>query len=378
MKVILLASHVSETPGGPFEKFYLFLKNRYTIYRIIHPISLSTQQKSKIDFKSKTKEFKIFPIFQYPLEGIYSLTNWLLHFKLPPQIDIAICFDSLSYFHLYMFKKIFRIKKIVYYNVDYSKKRFKNPVLNIIYKKITFFSFITCDYFFSFSNKFIDEVDPKGKYSSKHIPLKPLVDLSMMGKKRQRIKNSLLYIGSIDYATSDFGPLLSALKRLQKENISFRLDIYSKVHKESTLPKTVKKLGLEKNIFFKGTVDNETLTKKVLPRYMIGVAPYATLKSNKSPDHAFMNKDLTGRIVEYIAAGLPVVSTQLIEAFELIDKNEFGYSIVDPKDWYGGIKTLLTNPRTYKKLSKNALIFAKNYDARTILTPVFRGILGKH
>lgn len=375
MKVILLVSHVSETPGGPLDKFYLYLKEKYKVYRILHPISLTTKQKSSIDVGKKLILFKITPLFQYPLEGLYALVIWYKYFKIAPKIDLAICFDSLAYFHTFLWKKILRIDKIVYYNVDYSKKRFSNFFMNTIYQAITKFSYITCDYFFSFSNKFLEEIDPLGKYSSKHVFLKPIIDLKSIKRGIKKNPGSLVYIGALDYGTTDFQPMLEALKRLKEENIIFRLDIYSKVKPNSPIRNAIKKFLLEDNIFFRGTVDNQTLSQKILPQYTIGVAPYATKSSSSSPDHAFMNKDLTGRLVEYIGAGLPIISTQITDAFRIIDEHKIGFSVVSSQDWYHAIKTLLTNRAVYKKFRNNAVAFAKNYDADMLLTPVFRKIL---
>ncbi len=374
MKTILLVSHVSETPGGPLEKFHQYLKNKSTVYKITHPITLTTAQESTIDFGKKIFQFKIPPFLQYLLEGMYTLRFWYAYFKKPPRINLAICFDSLSFFHILLCKKFLHIDTIVYYNVDYSKKRFSNFFMNSIYQLITKFSYYTCDYFFSFNNKFIDDIDPKGKYSYKQVILKPLILLKPLSSVK-KILHSLIYIGAIDYQTTDFKSLFLALDHLKKENIVFRLDIYSNVSPTNPIYGIIKKLSLEKNIFFKGTVDNITLTEKILPRYCIGVAPYATKSNPSSPDHAFMNKDLTGRIIEFIGTGLPVVSTRLVEEFEMIDANKFGFSVLTPEEWYQSLKKLLTNEDLYKEYSKNAYSFAKHYDAETILPPVFKKIL---
>lgn len=374
MKKILLVSHISDTPGGPFEKFRQYLQDKYILYKITHPISLNSEKKSTIDVGEKIFRFKIPSFLQYPLEGVYTLVIWYSFFKNPQKIDLAICFDSLAYFHTYLLKKLLGIEKIVYYNVDYSKKRFSNVIMNFIYHKITRFSYYTCDYFFSFNNKFIEEIDPAGKYSYKQINLKPLILLRPLPKLK-KIPYSLIYIGAIDYRTTDFEPMFLALGRLRKENIAFRLDIYSNISSTSPIHDFIKKLSLEKNIFFKGTVDNITLTEKILPRYYIGVAPYATKDNPSSPDHAFMNKDLTGRVVEFIGAGLPVVGTRIIDEFRMIDNNKFGFSVISVNDWYRALKTLLKNEALYKDYSKNAYSFAKNYDASILLKPIFSKIL---
>lgn len=373
MKTILLVSHVSETPGGPLDKFYAYLKEKYKVYRILHPILTTTDQKSAIDLGKKLIQYKIPSSLQYPLESLYTLVIWYRYFKTAPKIDLAICFDSLSYFHTYLCKKILRIDKIVYYNVDYSKKRFSNIFMNSVYQSITKFSYITCDYFFSFRNKFVEEVDPDGKYSNKHIVISTIIDLKSIKKGLKKYSNSLVYAGTIDYGTIDFGPLLEALTRLDKENVPFTLDLYGVASSGNPLQKEVNKRHLNKKIFFRGAVDNELLTQELLPLYTLGVAPYTTERT--SPDHAFMNQDLTGKLVDYIGAGLPIISTRINDSFRLIDENKIGFSVVTIQDWYYALKTLLAGKSVYKTYSKNALLFAKNYDADSILIPLFQSIL---
>ena len=376
MKTVLLVSHVS-TVHGPPNKFYKYLKDKYKVYAIFHPMAPKDNQKSVICNGKKEFMFKIPPAIQYPSEGIYGLILWYKHFKLPPKIDLAICFDSLAYFHTYLSKIFLRIDKIAYYNVDYSKKRFSNVFMNAIYQYITKFSYVTCDYFFAFSNKFVEEVDPTGKYAYKHFAIKPTIDLKSIKRNIKKYPYSLVYAGSIDYGTINFSQLLEALSRLKKENISFILDIYGKTDTQSTIRNKIRALNLDDRIFFRGVLDNYILTSAILAKYTIGIASYATTSDAHTPDHSFMNKGLTGKLVDYIGAGLPIISTRINDSFLLIDKNKIGFSVIDADDWYKSIKTLFFDKSLYKIYSKNALRFAKNYDTDKLLEPVFRKILLK-
>jgi glycosyltransferase involved in cell wall biosynthesis len=373
-KTLLLVSHVSEYPGGPLEKFYQYLKEYYTVYKVTHPITLTTNQKSSIDFEKKHVSFKIPPFAQYLFEGTITLLAWYKYFKLPPKIDLAICFDSLSYLHTYLSKAFLRIDKIVYYNVDYSKKRFSNFFMNTIYQAITRFSYITCDYFFSFDNKFLDDIDPYKRFSAKHIIIKPLIDLRSIHTKVRKFPKSLVYVGSLDYATVDFTFFLQALKKLKDEEVAFTLSVFGNKSSSNPIHKEIRSLKLKERIIFHGVIENDKLTQDILPRYTIGIAPYALNTNPHAPDHAFMNKDLTGRIVEYIGVGLPVISTRITPAFRVIDEKQIGFSVTNTEEWYSAIKALLTNKTLYKRYSKNARHFAKNYASDTILRPIFRRI----
>lgn len=375
MKKVLLVSHTSGLPGGPPDKFYAYLKDRYKVCRIIHPLFPTTNQKSIIHNGNKRLEFKIPALLQYSLESVYILFYWYKNFK-NSKIDLAICFDSLAFLHIYLSRKFLRIGKIVFYNVDYSKQRFSNFLLNAIYQSITKFSYITCDYFFSFSNRFVEEIDPLRKYRYKHFALKTTIDFSIK-RSIKKIPNSIIYAGMLDYGSIDFHPFLQALKRLKEENVPYYFDIYGKTDPKSKIQKEIRKLNLQDKIFFKGITDNQTLTQKILPHYTIGVAPYAAVWDESFPDYLFMKDDLGEKLVDYIGAGLPIISTRVNDSFKKIDENKIGFSVVSSKEWYQAIKSLLINKTLYKKFSKNAQIFARQYDTDTLLSPIFKEILHK-
>ena len=73
-------------------------------------------------------------------------------------------------------------------------------------------------------------------------------------------------------------------------------------------------------MFLKGVVENKILIEEILPRYKIGVCPYATKRDSFAPDHVFLGSDLTAKLVDYIAAGLPVVTTEINDAFNMIEE----------------------------------------------------------
>lgn len=375
MNSILLASHVNEDPG-PINKFYDFLIKKYKVSTITHPLHLNGRVKNTIKFNGKKFLFNIPLLLQYPFEGIITLFFWK---KIAPknyQFNIAICFDPLCFFHLYFLRRFFRIKKIVYYNVDYSKNRYTNPILNFIYQKMNLFAYRKCDYFFSINRRFIEDLDPTEKFIYKNFSITHLTKLSDKNSIRSKKKNSIVYAGTTTY-TIDFDPLFTALKRLTDEGVNFVFDIYGN-DRENILKTKIIKLHLEKNVFLKGVIENKKLTQEILPKYLLGVAPYVTKRNISFPDHAGLGTDLSLKLVEYIAAGLPVVTTRPHAMFDLIVKNKFGYLVKDTHDWYKAILSLLQNKKIYQYYKKNALQYAKNYNEEKILKPIFDKLLAEN
>lgn len=374
MKNVLLIAHHSGTPGGPLDKFHNYLRKNHKIFIVLHPLWLNCGLSSIIQYKGRKLRFTIFPLFQYFLEGLFTLFYLRRFAKDFHKIDLAICFDGLSFFHMHLLRHPLGIKKIVFYNVDYSRIRFHNVIMNYIYKAVNVFSYKKCDYFLSITKQFIEDIDPTGMFAYKNSIVTGVVSRKSISKDVKRVNNSLVFAGSINY-TVDFNPLLIVLKRLKDEKINFRLDIYGTGQSLDKMIKRIHKLKLEDKIFVKGVVENDMLVSTILPRYKIGVCPYLTKDNPSAPDHMFSGIDLTAKLVEYIAVGLPIVTTRLNDYFDVIEKNKFGYLVHSSDDWYNALKKLLSDHTLYKTYRINALKFARNYDEEKVLGPIFKKIL---
>jgi len=372
-KNILLVSHYIKIPGM-VDKYYAYCKRKgYSTWMIKYPLIPSQKIPSKIVSLKKTIDFYIPPFLSYSIEGVVTAIKWM-GIRDRKAIDLAIAFDPLSFIDIYLFRSIYNVKKIVYYNLDYSKKRFPNPLMNFIYKQINLFAFKHCDYFLAVVKMFLEDLDPSGKYAKKTFIVNHPVETSLINFETIRRGEYLVYVGSIGNNV-DFSRLLSALDSLRKEKITFHLDIYGDGYGKKSLEDEVDRMKLSKLVSFKGTVDNEILVRNILPSYGIGVCPYILKKMNKGLDYMYTGNDLTAKLVEYVAAGLPIVTTKLHEAFDVIPKEKIGYLVETKDEWYKALYSLITDRNLQGKYSTNAIRFAKKYDEEEIITPIFKKII---
>lgn len=375
MKTILLSSHYSGTPGAPTDKFYDYLKAKHALITIRHPLFPNSKTKSEIITKKRTINYKIPPIAQYLTEGIITLMLYYQMSQKRPKVDLAICFDSLAFLNLFIFKKIYRVNKIVFYNIDFSRKRFSSQILNFIYLWLNQFAYKKSDHVFSLYQTFIKEMDPSQNYIKKYSIIKSTVWLSKIILPTIKLSNSIVYAGSLSYGSNNFKPLLQELKKLHDNHINFTFDIYGPYFEKTELPTLVNKLGLSKQVNFKGAIENKLLTEQILPKYKIAVSPYILKKTKNTPDHTFSGDDLTAKIVDYLAAGLPVITTKINNGFTQIQTNKIGYLVKKQDDWSRYLELLLTNPKIYKIYSKNARKYSTNYDIDKILSPIINELL---
>jgi glycosyltransferase involved in cell wall biosynthesis len=373
-KKILLLAHHNDVPGKAEQLRNYFLKHFQIADLIMHPLNPKSDSKSFIYYDKKNLIFKIHWSIQFFLEGILSI--FYLKKKRPNICyDITICLDSLSFLHACILNIFYPIGKLVYYNVDFSTKRYNNWLLNTFYTKINIFSYKRCDYFFYITKKFIKDIDPKKKFVFKSFRMKHIIDMSKK-KTNKRKLNSIVFSGNISYGM-DFLNLIKALQKITQLGIYFTFDIYGKGDGIQKLIDYIKEYELERYVAIKGIISNDKLINEVLPNYEIGVAPYIS-KDNLIPtvaNNVFAGEDLSTKIVEYIGNGLPVVATKPYPEFDVITKYRFGFLVSQKNERYNALVQLLKNKKLLKVYSNNAYKFAQNYNPDKILAPIISKIL---
>ncbi len=319
-------------------------------------------------------EFKLNLYFQYIVEGAAVFFQYKKKNSFKHQFDLCICGDPLSFLHLFLLKNLLKIKKIVYLNVDYTAQRFKNPILNFIYLKLNQFSIKRCDYLFYLIPALVNQLDPEKKYRSKSFHIRHWFNSKNIDLNKKRESHSIIFAGNITYAV-EFEELFIALVDLKKEKIPFHMSIYGEGDKKDSVLRRVKDLNLESEIMYRGVAKNEDLTQTIFPSYQIGICPYITKPVPGKSEHMFNLTDLSTKLTEYCAAGLPIVTTRLSPALDVIPENKFGFLANNSHQWYTALKTLLQNKDLCKTYSKNSLAYSKNYDEEVVLTPIIKKIV---
>lgn len=163
----------------------------------------------------------------------------------------------------------------------------------------------------------------------------------------------LIYSGALeDWAGVEF--IIRGMAQLTKIFPHIKLGIFGKGSKEKMLLQLTKDLALDRSVKFYGVVRYEEL-----PWYFengrIGIA---TLKPVELVRYAFPLK-----LIEYMAAGLPVIGTDVGDMGRILKKNKAGIAInYTQTDFVEAVRLLLTDELFYKQCSENARKVSKNYD----------------
>lgn len=135
--------------------------------------------------------------------------------------------------------------------------------------------------------------------------------------------------------------LIEAMKVITDENRSTKLFLVGDGKERESLESLVEKLGLENHVNFIGKVPNERV-----PEYMIASDVFV-LPS--------LSEGFPVTVLEAMASGLPIITTNVGGLSEIIKKNENGF-LVKPKnvkELSAKISLLLKNDKLRKKIGEN-------------------------
>ena len=198
------------------------------------------------------------------------------------------------------------------------------------------------------------------------------VAYNLFKKAQQKIPHppTLLYMGYINpWAGLDL--IVEALKKIKEEIPNIRLLIAG--HKDidyfKSLLNKVKENELEGNFAYLGKLSYTDLVNP-LRESDIGLAVFRPIDLRK---YAFSLK-----LIEYMAAGLPVLTTKGTQSENVVKKHDCGVAVdYAPEAVADGLIKMLTDSDRYLQLSGNAKRAAAEYDWQTLMERYFNLIMGR-
>lgn len=246
-------------------------------------------------------------------------------------------------------KYLGRVGKVIYYTADYADSRFGNSVLNRIYHSLDKFCIRHADQIWNVSTRIFERRIAQGVCKDKNyfVPNTPLGDRRDTQKNNQ---STLVIVGTSTTAL-DFEVVLSALPAFIRKFPDIRLHIIGELH----FPKRIKDALLvwqrKKIITLHGAMRRDDVFD-FLQRSGIGLALYKDV----DPWTRFGD---SMKIREYLAAGLPVVTTDVVSTSEVIRKFRCGVvTTLNDKSLVRSVEMVYTH---YGAMHKQALRAASEY-----------------
>lgn len=280
--------------------------------------------------------------------------------------NLCLALDNHSVLTTYLFRKTNRIKKLVYYSIDYTPSRFKNPIMNYLYHLGDRLACRLSDVNWVVAKQMIKGRQDNGVNLKTAAPFKEVP----MGFHSEEIKAlpptkinpfQLVYMGTI-LEKQGLQLAIESLPKLLKSFPKLHLIIIGTGVYEEELKTLINNLKVTKKVAFLGFIEDKKVMYQILTNSVIGLAPYKPTKDS------FSYYADPSKIKIYLGCGLPVITTNVTAFSKVIAEEKAGVVINYTTDsFYKAIKTLLESNKRYQQYRNSAIRLSRHYDTNTIL-----------
>ncbi|MCL4418655.1 MAG: glycosyltransferase [Patescibacteria group bacterium] len=290
----------------------------------------------------------------------FVVVSQVLAFK-KNKVDLYIGLESIFTLVGIVFKKLGKVKRVVYYVSDYSPNRYQSKLFNSLYLWLDKFCAINADFIWDVSTAMHPARIKSGLNAKKskpviHVP-NALFPWQVMFRKVSDLERySIAFAGTIgpenglDLAIEAL-PLI--IKKIPKLTLHILGGGLPKEEKKVSL--LIRELKLENHVVNHGFVSDLRKLSNILSRYKVGLAPYRAI-----PNSVRWYADAT-KLRLYFANGLPVVSTFVAPLARETEKKGCTIVTKDTKEEFAkGVLVLLEDDSKYLKFRESAIKYAKD------------------
>lgn len=372
-KVSIITHTFATGPGQELET-YLKDKTKRLIF-IGHPLPFCKDLRSvfreyncknKLVKEKKGVGFHLPSIFLYFKDVFYTFW-WLITVS---KSDLVVGIDGLNAFCGLILKKLGKTKKVIFYTIDYVPQRFENFFLNKLYHFLDSFCVRHCDLVWNLSPVMIEEREKKGvekKYRQKQITVPIGTDLNVKRLSFEKINRyEIAFMGHLREGQG-VEMLIESLPEVLKEIPKAKLILIGTGPLEQKLRTMVSKLGIKEKVEFTGFIESHNEMQNRLAKCAIAVAPYV------DDEKGYTRYTDPGKPKAYLAAGLPVIITNIVQVAKEIDKAQCGKAIgFSKKELVRAIIDLLKDEGKLKLYRKNTIEFAKKFEWEKIFYDILK------
>lgn len=272
-------------------------------------------------------------------------------------------------------KKIGIVKRTIFYSIDFVPRRFQNTLLNWTYHNLEIICLRNSDEVWDLSprmatgrEKFL-HVSPS-LYAHKIVPIGVWnKNINVVPFSRVK-KHQVVFIGHL-LEKQGVQEVIRAIPAIVKKIPDFNLLIIGGGEYEPALKKLSQELNVQKYIRFAGWIKEREKIDKILGESACAVALY---KPEKERLHNFTYYADPTKIKDYLAAGLPIIMTNVSYNAREIEQKQCGFVVeYDSKAIALTTTKFLLNTKLLKVYRQNALQYAQSFDWENIFTKALYG-----
>lgn len=259
-------------------------------------------------------------------------------------------------------KLLGKVKKVVFYTIDFVPRRFNNPCLNKIYMLIDKVCVSFADRTWNLSNRMAQGREkynnmPISKFNRQRVtPIGIWLDDLSQERKKTISEKKLTFCGDLTEAQG-VGLVLESIPEIVKRIRGFKFLIIGDGHYKNTLVNLAKSLNIEEYIEFLGPIYDYRILQRELCAARIGIAPY-----KEGQEASIYFADAT-KPKTYLSCGLPVIITKFPAISQMIYRRNMGIVInYGKEDLTDAVVKLMTDDNLYLICKKNAEEFILELD----------------
>lgn len=359
---VVIVSHIHVTGPSHFLEDFLKKKVKNLIF-IGHPFLYSQDirsffrqhKKGKVIKRKYAPPLKLLGVLYY-LKDIFYTFYWLIFL---PATDVFVGVDNLNACCGLLLKKLGKIKRVVFYTIDYIPQRSPIKVLNSLYHFLDRLAVRYSDKVWNLSSIMAIEREKRGiekKHQHKQLTVPIGANLTIRPKPFEKINRyEIVYLGHV-IKRQGVQLVISALPAIIKEIPQVKLVLIGGGAYIPNLKRLAQTLKVRSRIEFTGYVKDHRVVEERLALAAIAVAPYVDQEDN------FVRYTDPGKVKNYLAAGLPVVITKVPKVAWELEREKCGFAVeYNKKDMTSAIVKLLKDDQLLKFYRRNAWQLAQKY-----------------
>lgn len=369
---VLLVSHISDLTG-PTEALEDFLKERVKLLiTIYNPLEYCTIAKRKV---SLYKEGKFILYYQPVNIKFKALFTWMVDvgvtiyyiFRLHRRYDLYIGCDGLNAFSGVLLQRLKVVKKVIFYTIDWTEKRFKNRFYNAIYHFVDRYAVRHSDYVWNISKRIVKIREEEGLIKERNILVPAGVNLREIKRVPMEQVNpkKIVFLGALE-KTKGIELVIDTWPKILKKIPDAELIVIGKTPTGAGIRPYEERLKRMKNVRLIGVLSHKEVLR-TLPKYGVGLAPY-------SPDVESISRfSDPSRVKDYLACGLPVIITSVPEIAQEIKKEKAGEIIeYNEQELALALLKITKNIESFGKYKEGANRLGAKYDWQDIFSTAFK------
>ena len=374
---VVLAHGVAEAPPASGLIEYLLARGAGRVTTLFYPLSPEAGRQREVTLfeggrlvHRRAWSLPGYPPWSYPLDVLW-----------PPVIrpgDVWFAFNNLLASRGLLERRLGRTRKVVYWAVDFVPDRFGTGrvggLMTRLYDGLDARCCRQADLRIDLSTSALEGreqrhglaagegapslVTPIGVW----IDRVPTTDAEAWRRKR------LVFMGHL-VERMGCETMIAAVAALLERGFDVTADIVGRGPSEEQLRASVARRGLGERLRFHGFVPDHRDLERILAQGSIAVAPYSTGVAS------FTRYADPGKLKSYLAAGLPIVLTDVPpNARELADLA--GAEVVEdnPRSFADAIQRVLETPPEWSRRRALALAYAKQFDWNALIPPVLHAV----